>query len=108
MAGPPTVCTPDPADPGSCLLAVKAVPGASRDQIAGVLELPDGPRLKVRTATAPESGKANKAIEILLAKSLGVAPKDVTLTAGPTSPIKTFRVRGGTPTTVLTRLGLGS
>jgi len=108
VTGPHPICSPDPADPGSCLLAVKAVPGASRDQIAGILELPDGPRLNVRIATAPESGKANKAIEKLLAKALGLSDKDVTLASGPTNPIKTFHVRGLEPNEVLKRLELPS
>lgn len=104
MAAPHSICSPDPDNPGSCLLAVKAVPGASRDQIAGMMEFPDGPRLKVRVATAPESGKANKAIEKLLAKALGVSARDVTIATGPTNPIKTFRVRGLLPDRVLAAL----
>jgi uncharacterized protein YggU (UPF0235/DUF167 family) len=105
---PNPIAAADPANPGSCLLAVKAVPGASRSQIAGVLDLPEGPRLKVRIAAAPESGKANKAIEKLLANALKVSAKDVTLIAGPTNPIKTFRLRGLDPASVLARLGLDS
>ncbi|MEZ6234912.1 MAG: DUF167 domain-containing protein [Phycisphaerales bacterium] len=81
---------PDPA--GGVRLHVKAVPGASRDQVAGVL----GDRLKVRVAAPPEGGKANKAICALIARALGVKPGDVELVAGHTSPEKTLRVLGVT------------
>ncbi len=50
------------------LIWVKAVPGASRNEIAGVV----GDRLKIRISAPPEGGKANKAICKLLASSLGV------------------------------------
>jgi len=50
------------------LIAVKAVPGAARDEIAGLL----GERLKVRVAAPPEDGKANEAICRVLAAALGL------------------------------------
>jgi uncharacterized protein (TIGR00251 family) len=56
------------ADGDDVLVWVKAVPGASRDEIAGVL----GGRLKVRVAAPPEGGKANRAIAMLLARAIGV------------------------------------
>jgi len=70
------------------LIRVKAVPGASRDQIAGLL----GDRIKVRIAAAPEAGKANKAICRLIADALGVKPASVTIELGHTSPEKVVRV----------------
>ncbi|MFG0247122.1 MAG: DUF167 domain-containing protein [Phycisphaerales bacterium JB052] len=73
---------------GSVKLRVKAVPGASRDAIAGML----GDRVKVRTSAAPEGGKANKAIIKLLAKSLGIKPTQVTLVSGQTNPEKMFTI----------------
>jgi len=74
------------------LIRIKAVPGASRDSIAGLL----GDRLKVRTSAPPEGGKANKAICKLLAKSLGIKPALVTMHAGLTNPEKTVQIRGCT------------
>lgn len=75
---------------GGLELRVKVVPGASRDQIAGLL----GDRLKIRTATAPEGGKANKAVAGLIAKWAGISPREVEQIAGPTNPEKTFLLHG--------------
>jgi uncharacterized protein (TIGR00251 family) len=71
-------------------LRVKAVPGASRDAIAGVL----GDRLKIRVAAPPEGGRANEAILRLLANAFDVAKADVGLVAGATSRDKTFEIAG--------------
>ena len=65
-------------------LRVKAVPGASRDSIAGIL----GDRLKVRVSPAPEGGRANTAIVKLLAKSLKLRPDQIELVSGHTNPEK--------------------
>lgn len=75
---------------GGVLIAVKAVPGAKRDEVVGVL----GDRLKVRVIAPPEGGKANKAIEKLLAKTLGVRAGEVSVVSGHASPEKMVRVAG--------------
>ncbi len=80
------------------LLWVKAVPGASRNQIAGIL----GDRLKVRVSAPPEGGKANKAICKLLARALGVKANQVSIESGAASPEKILRVTAVT-TDVLRR-----
>jgi uncharacterized protein (TIGR00251 family) len=74
------------------LIRIKAVPGASRDQIAGLI----GDRLKVRTSAPPEGGKANRAICRLLADAVGARPKDVVVAVGQTNPEKTIRIAGVT------------
>lgn len=71
-------------------LKIKAVPGASRDAVAGML----GDRIKVRVSVPPEGGKANKAIEAVIAESLGVKASQVEVVAGMTNPVKTVRVMG--------------
>ena len=74
--------------PGGAIIAVKAVPGSSRDKIVGVL----GDCLKVTASAAPEKGKANAAIAAILAKALGVDKRSVEIIAGQTSPRKEFRI----------------
>ena len=75
---------------GSVLLSVKAVPGASRDQIAGIL----GDRLKVRVCAPPEAGKANAAVCKLIAKALGLKAADVQVHSGHSNPAKVVRING--------------
>ena len=72
------------------VVPVKAVPGSSRDRVWGVY----GERLKVAVSAAAEKGKANKAIAAVLAKALGIAPRDVRLASGATNPQKEFAVSG--------------
>lgn len=75
------------------VIAVKVVPGSSRDKVAGVL----GDCLKITTSAAPEKGRANAAVAKILARALGVSPKDVTLVAGQTNPRKEFHIAGMPP-----------
>ena len=75
-------------DGAAVLVRLKAVPGASRDAIAGLL----GDRLKVRVAAPPEGGRANEAIVELLATSLGISPSSVSIVHGHASPSKTARI----------------
>ena len=87
---------------GGVELAVKVVPGASRDRVAGCL----GDALKIQVAAPPEKGKANKAVEALLAKALGARTSEVTVVGGLTSPRKVVRITGATADAVRTALGL--
>jgi uncharacterized protein (TIGR00251 family) len=72
------------------LLDVKVVPNASRTRIAGVL----GDALKVQVAQPPEDGRANRAVEQLLADALGLPAAAVSVVAGHTRPRKTVRLAG--------------
>jgi hypothetical protein len=67
---------------------VKVVPGASRDAIAGWL----GEALKVRVRAAPERGKANAAVEALVARALRVPRRSVRVASGQTSPHKVLEI----------------
>lgn len=78
------------ADSGAIVVRIKVVPGGSRDQVAGML----GDELKIKVSAPPEGGKANAAVCALLAKTLGVAKRDVTVIAGHTQPHKQIRVAG--------------
>jgi uncharacterized protein (TIGR00251 family) len=68
-------------------IEVKAQPGASRTELAG---LKDG-RLKVRIAAAPEDGKANAELCRFLAAALGCPKGSVAVLRGEKSRLKTLR-----------------
>ena len=84
------------------LIRVKAVPGASRDAIAGIL----GDRLKVRISAAPEDGKANKAICVLIARSLGIKLAMVQIHSGHTNTGKTVLINDSSVELLSEQLGL--
>jgi uncharacterized protein (TIGR00251 family) len=77
------------------LVAVRLTPKGGRDAIDGVEVLADGkPVLKARVRAAPSDGEANEALIRLLAKTLGVPRRDVSLDAGATARIKRVRIVG--------------
>ncbi len=82
------------------LIWIKAVPGASRNEITGVI----GGRLKVRISAAPEAGKANTAIRKLIAKTLGVKATQVTIEKGQAKLEKLLCVSGVDAQMVRSRL----
>lgn len=53
-------------------------------------------RLKARVRAVPENGKANRAIEKLIAKRLKIAKSTVSVVSGETSRNKTIRIDGET------------
>ncbi|MBB3313541.1 hypothetical protein FHT78_005335 [Rhizobium sp. BK196] len=76
-------------------LAVRLTPNGGRDAIGGIE--PDGEGemlLKARVSTAPEKGKANKALIALVAKSLSIAKSSVSIVSGDTSRKKILRIDG--------------
>jgi uncharacterized protein len=78
---------------GGAELRVRAQPNASKDAIEGLGEEASGQRyLKIRVRAVPEKGKANAAIEALLAKALGVPKSAVSVEKGETQRIKTVRI----------------
>lgn len=74
----------------SCRLAVKVVPGSSRNQIVGWLD----DALKVKVAAPPEKGKANDAVIALLASQFKVSPAAIRLVKGATASRKQFDIQG--------------
>lgn len=89
-ASGPVLDEPAPAGEWACRVLVKAVPGASRSGVAGVL----GERLKIRVAAPPEAGRANAELARVLAAALGVTARQVELASGPARAEKAFIVRG--------------
>jgi uncharacterized protein (TIGR00251 family) len=71
-------------------IQVRVIPNASRDEIVGW----HAGALKIKTAVAPESGKANQAICALLAKRLGLPKRAVSVLRGQTSPMKCLQIEG--------------
>jgi hypothetical protein len=84
------------------LLNVKVVPGASRDRVAGRY----GDGIKVQVSAPPEGGKANKAVEQLLAEALGVKAQQVRVVKGHAQPRKVVEIDGVEQGDVLARLKL--
>jgi uncharacterized protein (TIGR00251 family) len=70
----------------SQVIGVRVTPRSSKPGIGGWRTGADGrEELEVRVAEAPADGAANDAVVRLLAKSLGLAPSDVTIAAGQAS-----------------------
>ena len=89
--------------PPTVKLAIKVVPGSSRTCLAGWL----GDTLKVRVAAAPERGKANAAVEALLADVLGLASGSASIVSGTRSARKLVEISGLSEAEVHRRLSKG-
>ena len=83
------------AAPGGVIVTVRLTPKGGRDAIDGIETLSDGRAvLKARVRAAPSEGEANAALGRVLAKALGVPPRDVAIVGGATSRIKRVRILG--------------
>jgi len=71
-------------------LRVHAQPGARKVGVRGL----HGDAVKIAVREVAESGKANKAIALFVAKALGLARSDVTVVSGHTSRAKRLLLRG--------------
>jgi len=80
--------------------AVKVIPRASRNEIAGV----EGEALRVRLTAPPVEGAANAALLAFLAEVLGMPKRDVRLVSGQTARRKVVAVAGVTAEEVQERL----
>ncbi len=84
----------------SCSLALKAIPNAPRNAIAGWL----GDALKVKIHAPALEGRANKELCDFLAAQLSLPRRAVTLVQGGKSRQKLLRISGLTLAEVRTRL----
>jgi uncharacterized protein (TIGR00251 family) len=82
------------------VIAVKVVPRAAKDEIVGWLE----GELKVRVSAPPEDGRANRALEGVLAAALGLKKTAVVVSAGETSRRKRVAITGLSPDEIVRRL----
>jgi len=76
--------------PITTAISVKAVPRAARDEIVGWL----GDALKIRVTAPPQDGRANAALESLLAAALGVPRNAVRVAAGHGAARKRIEIDG--------------
>jgi uncharacterized protein YggU (UPF0235/DUF167 family) len=77
------------------VLHVRLTPKGGRDSVDGMDQLADGRSvLKARVRAAATEGEANDALVRLIAKTLAVPPRDVSLEAGATSRIKRLAIAG--------------
>ena len=89
------------AGAGAVALTVRLTPKGGRDAIDGIETLGDGRSvLKARVRAAPSEGEANDALCRMIAKALGVPPRDVSVSAGATSRIKRLTIAGHVPTLI--------
>ncbi|CUH66085.1 hypothetical protein TG4357_02227 [Thalassovita gelatinovora] len=68
-------------------ITVRVTPKASRNKIVVQDDV-----IRVYVTTVPEAGKANAAVQKLLAKALGLAKTRLTLVRGQTARDKVFRI----------------
>ncbi len=85
-------------------LPVKVVPGSSRNAIDGWL----GEALKVRVTAPAERGRANAAVEKLVADALGVPRRQARVVTGAASARKIVEIDGLTESEVRRRLSKGT
>jgi len=71
-------------------LNVKVIPRAAATELAG--EMADG-TVKIRLKAVPEDGKANEELCQFLARTYGVARRDVQIVSGQTSQRKRVRIQ---------------
>jgi uncharacterized protein (TIGR00251 family) len=81
-------------------LAIKVVPGSSKNMVAGWF----GDALRVRVTSPPEKGKANSAVLKLLAEVLDIPVNSISIVKGATSPRKLVEISGCSDEYVRSRL----
>ena len=89
------------------LVDVRLTPRGGKDRLEGADRLSDGRAVfRARVRAVPEDGKANQALEHLMADELGVARSQVSVVQGKTARLKTLEVQGdrGALTAALARL----
>ena len=76
------------------ILTVRLTPKSSRDEVVGLEDHAGEWVLKARVRALPEAGRANAALETLIARWLGVPPSSVTVAHGGKSRLKQVAVAG--------------
>jgi uncharacterized protein YggU (UPF0235/DUF167 family) len=73
-------------------LRVRLTPSGGADRIDGAASDDTGLYLKARVRAAPENNEANRALEALIAKALGVAKSKVSVSRGQTARLKVLEI----------------
>lgn len=73
-------------------LTVRVTPKSSRDEIVGWV----GDELRIKVSAAPEDGKANAAVERLVAAACGLARSRVSVVRGHKARVKQLEIEGVT------------
>ncbi len=81
-------------------LSVKVIPGASQNAITGWL----GNELKIRVTASPERGKANVAVEKIVAQALRLPKGAAKIISGKTSARKILEITGLPESDIMQRL----
>jgi len=76
------------------VVPVRLTPKSGRDEIAGLEDFGSETVLKVRVRAVPEDGRANTALEKLIAKWLGLPPSAVKVAHGGKSRLKQVAIDG--------------
>ena len=76
------------------IIPVRLTPKSNRDEVAGVEDHAGECVLKARVRAVPEAGRANEALETLIAKWLGLPPSTITVAHGGKSRLKQVAVAG--------------
>ena len=76
------------------VIAVRLTPKASADEIVGVEDYSGEAVLKARVRALPESGRANTALETLIARWLKLPPSAVSVAQGGKSRLKQVAIEG--------------
>ena len=89
--------TPYAIAPEGLRIALRVTPKARHEGIGAVVDWADGPRLEVAVRAPAEDGRANVAVTAVLAATLGVARRQVSLIQGAGSRQKLVLVAGDGP-----------
>ena len=72
----------------------RLTPKTSKDAVDGLVDTTDGVAFQACVRALPEDGAANKALEELVARWLGVPKRSVSLVTGGKSRLKSLRIDG--------------
>jgi uncharacterized protein len=79
---------------GGVMLPVRLTPKSARDEIAGVEDFGGETVVKARVRALPEQGRANEALQRLIAAWLKVPPSSVKVAQGGKSRLKQVLIEG--------------